>query len=228
MKFDERFWEKVDASGDCWVWTRGCIGDGYGAAYVGKRQVLAHRRSWEMLVGPIPFGQVLDHLCHNRRCVNPDHMESVDRRTNVLRGYKFTEARARNARYAYKYRRLSRARSDSGGPSRQRATYDRYMAGDAYRERIARQRDARNARVRAYNRTPGGRAHNAASFARVRFGEDVPWQVFMELHAKPCVACGIQPSNGVDHIIPRALGGRNVEANLQPMCLPCNRQKRAT
>ena len=83
----ERFWEKVDAEGDCWEWT-GALSGGYGQfrteAAVSRG---AHRWSWEHLVGPIPSSMQLDHLCRNRRCVNPDHLEPVPQRTNVLRGY---------------------------------------------------------------------------------------------------------------------------------------------
>lgn len=87
----ERFWSKVDKSGDCWEWTAyklqgyGRFGVG-GAPKNGGRIVYAHRWSYEALVGPIPDGLQLDHLCRNRGCVNPDHLEPVTSRENTLRG----------------------------------------------------------------------------------------------------------------------------------------------
>ena len=78
----ERFWQKVDASGDCWIWM-GSRGDhGYGT-FNGASNT--HRFAWELLVGPIPPGLHLDHLCRNPPCVNPDHLEPVTPRENHLR-----------------------------------------------------------------------------------------------------------------------------------------------
>jgi len=86
-EIQERFWSMVDASGDCWEWT-GRIDDvGYGhfgARY--KAPIRAHRYSYLLLVGDIPKHMVIDHLCQNRPCVNPDHLEVVTRRENWLRG----------------------------------------------------------------------------------------------------------------------------------------------
>lgn len=83
-----RFMSKVNipfASGTCWTWRGGRNGDGYSTFNDGRRNVGAHRYSYETLVGPIPEGLELDHLCRNRLCVRPDHLEAVDHRTNVLR-----------------------------------------------------------------------------------------------------------------------------------------------
>jgi hypothetical protein len=76
----ERFWNKVDASGPCWLWT-GALSGGYGS-FQGR---LAHREAWELLVGPIPPGMELDHLCRVTHCINPDHLEVVTHRTNMQR-----------------------------------------------------------------------------------------------------------------------------------------------
>jgi hypothetical protein len=84
----ERFWAKVDKSGDCWQWTAALNSAGYGKFSVGsKQQLLAHRYAYELMVGPIPEGLELDHLCRVRRCVNPAHLEPVTTRENVMRGY---------------------------------------------------------------------------------------------------------------------------------------------
>lgn len=78
----------IDPSG-CWLWTASCGNGGYGQFAVRHPKptmVGAHRFAYEHFVGPIPAGLDLDHLCRNRRCVNPAHLEPVTRRENLLRG----------------------------------------------------------------------------------------------------------------------------------------------
>lgn len=75
----------VDSNG-CWIWTAGKYGSGYGAASFGNRTQAAHRVTYKLLVGPIPDGLDLDHLCRVRACVNPQHVEPVTRQVNLLRG----------------------------------------------------------------------------------------------------------------------------------------------
>lgn len=97
----ERFFSYVDATGDCWEWTGGRGTNGYGGfnfvdPATGKhRRRLAHRAAWEILVGLIPPSLVMDHLCRNRACVNPDHLEPVTQRVNNLRGFSLSAANAR-------------------------------------------------------------------------------------------------------------------------------------
>lgn len=87
MTLEERFWSKVDDSGDCWLWTGSRSRSGYGQlAMKPHSPALAHRIAYQMVKGFIPAGMQLDHLCRNRACVNPDHLEPVDNRTNTLRG----------------------------------------------------------------------------------------------------------------------------------------------
>lgn len=81
-----RFWQYVDQSGDCWVWTASVRADGYGEFRVDGRLVRPHRFAYEQMVGPIPDGLVIDHLCRNRRCVNPSHLEPVTPLVNNQRG----------------------------------------------------------------------------------------------------------------------------------------------
>ena len=79
--------DNIDASGDCWEWTSHLNTAGYGQVGFFGRRTLVHRLMWEALVGPIPLGLEMDHLCRNRRCVNPDHLEPVTSSVNSQRGY---------------------------------------------------------------------------------------------------------------------------------------------
>jgi DNA-directed RNA polymerase subunit RPC12/RpoP len=90
-----RFWDKVEVDGVCWEWAAGRNSAGYGyfRSSTGSRR--AHRIAYEHLVGPIPSGLTLDHLCRNRSCVNPDHLEPVTHRENVLRGSGIAAQQAR-------------------------------------------------------------------------------------------------------------------------------------
>lgn len=83
----ERFWPKVVKTETCWNWTGARQAGGYGRFGAAPgRLVLAHRWSYEALVGPIPDDMTLDHLCRFTSCVNPAHLEVVSRETNALRG----------------------------------------------------------------------------------------------------------------------------------------------
>lgn len=91
----KRFWSKVQKTPGCWMWTGQVTNSGYGNMKVMRRQRLAHRLSYELLVGPIPFGLELDHLCSVRVCVNPEHLKPVTPRENVLRSDSVSAVNAR-------------------------------------------------------------------------------------------------------------------------------------
>lgn len=78
----EKFNKKYKVVGECWLWSMSLNKDGYGS-YKNKR---AHRVSYEFSKGKIPAGLEIDHLCRNRSCVNPDHLEAVTHLENIKRG----------------------------------------------------------------------------------------------------------------------------------------------
>ncbi len=87
----DKFWSmvKVGNATGCWTWVGRVNNQGYGSINImGKAgsPILVHRFAYELLVGPIPEGMELDHLCRNRRCVNPAHLEVVTRSENCRRG----------------------------------------------------------------------------------------------------------------------------------------------
>lgn len=98
---EKDFWPKVERRGpdECWPWLASKAAverfGGYGQMKKHRKILLAHRVAYELLRGPIPSGLTIDHLCRNRSCVNPAHLEAVPIRENVLRGSGPT---ARNAR----------------------------------------------------------------------------------------------------------------------------------
>lgn len=87
------FWKRVDRSGGddaCWEWRGGLTTWGYGHFRLGEKHAGSHRVAYELIRGVIPEGLVIDHLCRNRRCCNPWHMEVVTNRENLLRGNGFS------------------------------------------------------------------------------------------------------------------------------------------
>ena len=95
-----RFWAKVAKSDDCWPWLGSIMASGYGQFHIRLEvnrwsATVAHRVAYEISIGPIPSGLVLDHLCRVRHCVRPDHLEPTTDAVNILRG---TGWAARHAR----------------------------------------------------------------------------------------------------------------------------------
>lgn len=115
MNLPDRFWAKVDRNasppahapqlGPCWIWNGATAGSrgGYGSFGVGsvrdgsRRMAYAHRLTYEAFVGQVPEGRELDHVCRNRRCVNPRHLEPITHSENILRGAGPAVTKARHA-----------------------------------------------------------------------------------------------------------------------------------
>ena len=81
----DRYWSYVDKTGSCWNWTGTGNGRGYGFFAVKGRNVQVHRYAYKLARGEIPDGLTIDHLCMNKLCVNPDHLEAVTNGENVRR-----------------------------------------------------------------------------------------------------------------------------------------------
>ena len=92
----QRLWVGARADGTgCWVWQRARDMHGYGVIQVRGKALGAHRVAYEIVKGPIPEGLTIDHLCRTRACINPDHLEAVTNRENILRGEGFAAINAR-------------------------------------------------------------------------------------------------------------------------------------
>lgn len=82
-RFEEKFFVSPDG---CWLWTGAINIDGYGKFAVKRIARLAHKVSYQLYVGEVPNGMVLDHLCRKRSCVNPKHLDIVSHTENCHRG----------------------------------------------------------------------------------------------------------------------------------------------
>ena len=79
---EELFWSHVLKTKTCWLWTASVNSRGYGTSMRGQ---LVHRISYRLIKGEIPGGLEIDHICSNKRCVNPEHLEAVSHLVNMRR-----------------------------------------------------------------------------------------------------------------------------------------------
>ena len=99
QSLESRLRESTEMRSDgCRIWTGACNTNGYGRISLNNQKRYVHRLSYELRVGPIPPGLVLDHLCRNTLCVNPGHLEPCTDRVNILRGVGWTAEQARKTR----------------------------------------------------------------------------------------------------------------------------------
>jgi hypothetical protein len=115
---EERFWSKVDKSGECWVWTGSKLTDGYGSLRIDGRSgktAAAHRLSWVWANGPIPDGLFIDHMCHNKPCVNPAHLQIATCQLNNENPGGLQKNNSSGVRGVSKYRNKWRAKVGHAG-----------------------------------------------------------------------------------------------------------------
>lgn len=100
----ERWSHYIDVQGDCWIWTGSKNSQGYSGFYYHGGRQSGHVVGWLLLVGPVPAGLELDHLCRVPSCVNPDHLEPVTSRENTRRGAAYKGTRCVAGHFDWYYR----------------------------------------------------------------------------------------------------------------------------
>lgn len=139
----------------CWQWTGSVNRGGYGQFAFGRRtnghmrNALAHRASYAIHVGAIPDGLEIDHLCRNRLCVNPTHLEPVDRKTNASRSIHANSVKTHCVK-GHEFTPENTYRRPNG--RRYCAACHREQVLSSYHSLTDDQRDARNAKRRARRR----------------------------------------------------------------------------
>jgi len=126
---EKRFLDKVVKTNSCWFWIGSNNGVGYGEIRIKNKKFYAHRWSYTYYTGKeIPNGYQIDHLCRNSSCVNPDHLEAVTPRTNVLRGDASKERPERKKKYCingHLYSKNEYIRLDGKGRNCEQCVRDR-------------------------------------------------------------------------------------------------------
>lgn len=142
----------------CWVWGGQKTPGGYGMIAVGRRKRYTHRTSYEVFCGEIPAGMDIDHLCRNRACCNPEHLEPVTRAENTRRGMLPDLIRARFALVTHCKR---------GHEFTPENTYWRPTGGRACKQCV---RDRLGPRKRFKDRCPSGHPYTPENTARTEAG----------------------------------------------------------
>lgn len=162
----DRFFEKVDAEGPCWLWTGAKMKNGYGVFNRGSGAgtALAHRFSYELLMGAVPEGAQLDHLCRVRNCVNPDHLEPVTQAENMRRGFGFVGLNSRKTHCPNNH------------------PYDAVYTGRGKAERYCSKCQRVSPNARRYNSTPSAVARSPESDGRCKITPEQAQEI-RELYA---------------------------------------------
>jgi len=142
------FWSKVDKTNSCWNWL-GYLDKGYGQCRRNGKTYLAHRLSYQNIKGPIPPNLVLDHLCRNPSCVNPDHLEAVTQDTNMKRGCVATRTHCRqgheytkkntyleSGRKNYKHRRCRKCHAIGEQKRKNKKIYESEYKDNTYIQKL--------------------------------------------------------------------------------------------
>lgn len=141
----DRLASKSRRIGDCLVWQGALTAGGYGITSVGRTNAMAHRVAYETHVGPIPNGLVIDHLCRNRACINPAHLEPVTYLENQLRGASHQKTHCKNGHLfddANTYRVGNERRCRACGRQRSAKSTAKKKAFSAERGVVFREREA--------------------------------------------------------------------------------------
>lgn len=153
---ETRFWAFVhfEPTSGCWLWS-GSGSDGYGTFWINGRMLGAHRVSFMLHKGQIPKGMVLDHLCRNGMCVNPDHLEVVTIGQNVLRGVgtSATNARKQHCKRGHLFTEENTWRQADGGRHCRQCTRERqaryYRESETFRTQSLERCRNRRARIKS-------------------------------------------------------------------------------
>ncbi len=107
----------INSSNGCWEWQASLTTNGYGQIMVDKRKCYAHRIAYEVFVGEIPSDLEIDHLCCNKRCINPQHLETVTSRENTARHFNnWIDARsASHCKRGHEYTAANTLKRPNGG-----------------------------------------------------------------------------------------------------------------